>query len=130
MMPKYTTNAIIAVPVSIRGLANKVAAGFWNDIGDDHSFDSLIALDASNAEWAVCSTPCDEQFTDSILYLQQAPANLHQVLSYVLPRDWPNLTVPTLAEVEQFCSNVKVSSREPYAEVLAEWGMTQKVESF
>lgn len=129
-MSKYTTNSIVAVPVALRDLANKVAAGFWNDIGDDRSFDSLIVLDAINAEWAVCSTPCDEQFADSILYLQQAPANLHQVLSYVLPRDWPNMTVPTLAEVDQFCSNVKVSSHKPYAEVLAEWGMTQKVERF
>ena len=129
-MSKYTTNSIVAVPVALRDLANKVAAGFWNDIGDDHSFDSSIALDSGNNEWAVCSTPCDEQFADSILYLQQAPANLHQVLSYVLPRDWPNMTVPTLAEVDQFCSNVKVSSHKPYAEVLAEWGMTQKVERF
>lgn len=123
----YPTTLLIAVPVSLISLAEKMGQAFDPDFGGARSFDTLRA-DGNSTTYAVSYSPATEAFAQQAVYLKDNPADLFAAVSADYATRWPEATPPTLSECEAFCSACFVVPAMALDEALASVGLVRVAE--
>lgn len=100
-MTIYTETLTITVPTELSDIASRIARALDPDVGGADSFQ----LDPGNETISV-TTPCTPEYRALMLNLQSDPAALHALVVADYTARWPELTPPTLAECEAFCSAI------------------------
>lgn len=117
---------VVAVPAAMREIGNKIWKVLDSDTGGELSFDSLVAIDAEGAEFAVCDTPASDTLLKLWEELNQDSAAMRYALSREYESRYPEDVPPLPVECEAFATFAKVVV-EPIGrqlhEVLAEMGM-------
>ena len=112
----YSETLRITVPASLYDVACSIARSLDPDTGGDKSFGPRIRVDADGKEYTpssyATSTPCTPEFKAQALQLLTLPEALHSVVSADYASRWPDLTPPTMAECEAFCSGAVIGEPE------------------
>jgi len=121
---KITNTFTIIIPADLSSTARAVAAAMWVDMGDDKAF-NLKAQDAQGKQFVATHCGCVASFEASLPYLQANPAMLRATMAAVLPVDWPDIPVPTIAETEQFCTAMKLQIGGSFESALEAFDMVR-----
>lgn len=125
MSNPYTANLTIIVPSEDKALAARFSRSFDPDVGGEYAFDSLKANDRAGNQFAISHSPVTPALAAQSAYLLADPEKLFETTAADYAARWPELTPPTLAETEQFCSVVRCYVDTPLDETLAAEGLVR-----
>lgn len=111
----------LALPAPMTETAKLVSRSLDPDFGGYEAFQTQ-ATNASNVLYAVYGFPCSDEFKAQALAFKTNPAALH----YAVTNDprWQGQPMPTLAEVENFCAQLLISTAYGTLAGLGELGLT------
>ncbi len=104
----YDAYITLAVPAPMTETAKRLSQAFDPDVGGYLAFERE-ATDATGKVYAVYGTPCESSFAAAMAYLQSDPQALLDSTARDYAVRWPDDPLPTLAEVTQFCADLKMS---------------------
>ena len=109
----YTASITITVPAALYNVACAVARALDPDVGGADSFGPRLRADDDGVEYApdsyTTTTPCVPAFAAQALAMASNPAMLHYAVTADYATRWPDLTPPTLAECEDFCTGAVIT---------------------
>lgn len=106
----YTKRITLTVPPALVSIAKRISRAMDPDVGGYEAFQPATDEEGQPIPAAVVSytTNCVPEFAQAIAFFKAAPALLHESVLRDYAARWPDLTPPTLAEVEAFCAGVTV----------------------
>lgn len=102
----YTASITITVPAALYSVACAVARTLDPDSGGADSF----GPECEDATEYTTTTPCVPAFAAQALAMASNPAMLHYAVTVGYAARWPELTPPTLAECERFCTGAVITT--------------------
>ena len=100
-MANYDSTFAITLPAALAEIAAKIGRAMDADVGGADSFQlSADGLTIST------STPCTSGFAEQAQYMLSHPEALFQAVAADYAARWADMTPPTLAECEAFCTGV------------------------
>lgn len=103
-MSTYDHTITLAVPLADYDIATLIGRAFDPDTGGAESFAITRATDSNGVIYAVTNTPCTAEFSAQSQYILANPATLNAAITADYATRWPDLTKPTVAQVERFAS--------------------------
>lgn len=106
----YTQTLTITIPSNLYEIGCAIGRALDPDTGGHLSYGSKTRVNEDNVEYIPetysTSTPCTFEFYENAFIFLSIPSVLHNLVANDYEARWPDLTPPTMEEVELFCSQV------------------------
>lgn len=108
-MSAYTERVTLTVPEALVGIAKQISRAMDPDVGGHEAFQPATDEEGNVIAGPVSyTTNCVPEFAQALAFFKAQPALLHESVARDYAARWPDLTPPTLAEVEAFCAAVEI----------------------
>lgn len=104
----YNAQVTTRIPARLYAIACAIAKALDTDSAGERNYGPATLTDADGNEYTPefysSTVPCAPEFADQVPVLLANPAMLHAVVTEAYADRWPDLSAPTLAECEAFCT--------------------------